>query len=378
MRFLLAPDKFRGSLSAAAACAAMEAGIRLVMPNAQVIALPMADGGEGTAELLTHTTQGSWHTTQVNNPLSKPIEAGFGLSADGKIAFIDSAAAAGLALLTLQERNPSLTTTYGLGQLIQQAVRLGASTVVLGLGGSGTTDGGVGLAAALGWQFLYKSGEPFIPTGGTLTEIDRIQPPTMPVSVSFRVACDVQNPLYGPTGAAYMFAPQKGATPEQVELLDQGLRHLDQLVATQLCLSNAYVPGAGAAGGLGYGLITFLAAKLEPGVDVVLDAVNFDQQLTNTDLVLTGEGKLDQQTAQGKLIAGICRRAGRANVPVVALCGTLDLAPDDIENIGLLAAFSVLNSPQLLEEAVLTAADDLQQTTFNVMRLLINHASLRL
>ncbi len=356
----------------------MEAGIRLVLPEARITSLPMADGGEGTAELLTQTTQGSWHTTQVNNPLFRPTAAGFGLSADGKTGFIDSASAAGLALLSKNERNPMLTTTYGLGQLIQHVAMLGAQTVVLGLGGSATTDGGVGLAAALGWQFLKASGDMFIPTGGTLTQIARIIPPTTSPLIRFRVACDVQNPLYGTTGAALVFAPQKGATPEHVDLLDAGLRHLDQVVQQQLGLTNAAIPGAGAAGGLGYGLITFLGAQLEPGVDVVLDAVNFDQHLANANVVLTGEGKLDGQTAQGKLIAGICRRANRAGVPVVALCGTLTLTPDEIKAIGLVAAFSILNRPQLLEEAVLMAANDLRQTTFNVVQLLHKYASLRL
>ena len=378
MHFLLAPDKFRGSLSASEACAAMEKGIRLLLPDAQITSLPMADGGEGTAELLTQTTQGSWHTTRVNNPLFQPIDAGFGFSADGKTAFIDSAAAAGLALLNPQARNPLLTTTYGLGQLIQRVAMMGAQTVVLGLGGSATTDGGVGLAAALGWQFLNASGDMFIPTGGTLIRITRIIPPTTNLLIRFRVACDVQNPLYGTTGAALVFAPQKGATPEQVDLLDAGLRHLDQVAQQQLDLTNAAIPGAGAAGGLGYGLITFLGAQLEPGVDVVLDAVQFDKHLANADVVLTGEGKLDSQTAQGKLIAGICRRANRAGVPVVALCGTLILAPEAIKSIGLVAAFSVLNKPQLLEEAILMAADDLRQTTFNVVQLLHKYASLRL
>ena len=378
MHFLLAPDKFRGSLSAPAACAAMQAGIRLAMPDAQITSLPMADGGEGTAELLTRTTQGSWHTAQVNNPLFRPIAACFGLSADGKTAFIDSASAAGLALLLPEERNPSLTTTQGIGQLIQQAATMGAQTVVLGLGGSATTDGGVGLAAALGWWFLNAAGEPFIPTGGTLTQITRIMAPKAPLPLHFRVACDVQNPLYGPTGAAVIFAPQKGANAGQVAQLDEGLRHLDRLVQQQLGLANANVPGAGAAGGLGYGLLTFLGAQSEAGVDIILDAVDFDKHLTNAHVVLTGEGKLDGQTAQGKLIAGICRRAGRVGVPVVAFCGTLTLGPDDIEAMGLMAAFSVVNCPQLLDEAVLTAAADLRQTTFNVVRLLTTHASLRL
>ncbi|MBO0929971.1 glycerate kinase family protein [Fibrella aquatilis] len=378
MPILLAPDKFRGSLSAAEACAAMEAGIRLVLPDAQVTALPMADGGEGTAELLTQVTKGIWHTAFVNNPLFKLIEAGFGLSTDGQTAFIDSAAAAGLALLAAPERDTTLATTYGLGQLIEQAIAGGAKTVVLGLGGSATTDGGTGLAAALGWQFLNAAGQTFTPTGGTLIEIAQIIPPASPLPVRLRVACDVQNPLYGPTGAAMLFAPQKGATPVQVSQLDKGLRHLDQLMQQQLGMTHAAIPGAGAAGGLGYGLITFLGATLEPGVDVVLDAVAFDEHLSGASLVLTGEGKLDGQTAQGKLIAGICRRAGKSGVPVVALCGTLTLAPEEIQDLGLLGAFSVLNRPQQLAEAVLTAADDLRATTFNVMRLLRTYASLRL
>ena len=377
MRIILAPDKFRGSLTARQVSDAMAEGIRLVHPDAAIVALPLADGGEGTAPVLTEATNGTWHTATVSDPLGRPVEAGFGLSGDGKTAFIEMAQASGLALLTRDERSIVRTGTLGTGELIRQAVDQGVGHVVLAIGGSATTDAGIGMASALGWQFLDKWGEPLRPIGMSLPRIERIVPPTQSRigSTTFSVACDVTNPLFGREGAAYVYGPQKGGTSREIRWTDTGLRQFARVVQEQFGRDIANVPGAGAAGGLGAGALFFLNATLRPGVDVVLDAVDFDRHLHNADLVLTGEGKLDRQTLQGKVLKGVADRVvrhfgARAHVPVVALCGTLDLDPADIDALGLTAAFSVLNRPQSLDEAVLTAYDDVRRATFSVCRLL--------
>lgn len=377
MRVVLAPDKFRGSLTARQVTDAMTEGIRLVYPDADIVALPLADGGEGTAQVLTESTSGTWHTATVSDPLGRPIEAGYGLSGDGQTAFIEMAAASGLALLTRDERSIVRTGTFGTGELIQQAINRGVAHIVLAIGGSATTDVGIGMASALGWQFLDKQGEPLKPIGMSLPRIVRVVPPTPSRigNVRFTVACDVTNPLHGRDGAAYVYGPQKGGTPLEVLWTDAGLRQFTRVVQEQFGVDVADVPGAGAAGGLGAGALFFLNATLRPGIDVVLDAVDFDRHVRGADLVLTGEGKLDRQTLQGKVLKGVADRVvrhfgGLANVPVVALCGTLDLDPADITALGLTGAFSVLNRPQSLDEAVLTAYDDVRRATFSVCRLL--------
>lgn len=372
MRILLAPDKFRSSLTARQVTDAMAEGVHLARPDAETVALPLADGGEGTAQVLTEATNGTWHTVMVSDPLGRSVEAGFGLSGDGATAFIEMAQASGLALLQPDERHTSQTSTHGTGELVLRAIETGVKQVVMGIGGSATTDAGIGMATALGWRFLDTGGREFHPIGTNLLRITRIIPPEISVAdtIQFSVACDVANPLYGPDGAACVYGPQKGATPDAVAQLDAGLRQFADVIQEQFGVDVAHVPGAGAAGGLGAGALFFLNATLRPGVDVVLDAVDFDRHVRHADLVLTGEGKLDHQTMQGKVLKGVADRSQRANVPVVALCGTLDLRPADIETLGLTAAFSVLNSPQLLDEAVLTAYDDVRRATFNVCRLL--------
>ena len=372
MRIVLAPDKFRGSLTARQVTDAMTEGIRLVYPDADIVALPLADGGEGTAEVLTEATNGTWHTATVGDPLGRPVEAGYGLSGDGSTAFIEMAAASGLALLKPDERSIVRTGTFGTGELIRHAIDKGVRHVVLAIGGSATTDGGIGMASALGWQFLDKQGEPLKPIGMSLPRIVRIVPPTQSLTdnVQFSVACDVTNPLYGREGAAYVYGPQKGATPLEKRWTDTGLRRFANVVQNQFGMDIADVPGAGAAGGLGAGALFFLNATLQPGVDVVLDAVGFDRHVRQADLVLTGEGKLDRQTLQGKVLKGVADRVRLSHIPVVALCGTLDLGSADITSLGLKAAFSVLNRPQLLEDAILTAYADVRLATFTVCRLL--------
>ncbi|GAA4401330.1 glycerate 3-kinase [Nibrella viscosa] len=375
MKILLAPDKFRGSLTARQVCDAMMEGIRLAAPDADIVALPLADGGEGTAEVLTDATHGCWHTVPVLDPLGRAIQAGFGTSADGKTAFIEMAQASGLRLLDPSEHNPLQTSTYGTGQLIQHAVALGVTHIVLGIGGSATNDAGMGLAAALGWQFLDQNGQELIPSGAALQQIKQINPPTrspLPDELTVSVACDVTNPLYGLNGAAAIYGPQKGASPAMVAELDKGLQQIATLIQQQFGTDLAEVPGAGAAGGLGAGALFFLKAELKEGVRLVMDEVRFDQHLAGTDLVLTGEGKTDRQTLQGKLLKGIADRANAVGIPVVALCGTLDLTPEEVIATGLTAAFSILSRPQPLTEALQNGYRDVQQATFHICRLFLH------
>ncbi|GAB3929153.1 glycerate kinase [Larkinella terrae] len=370
MKILLAPDKFKGSLTARQVCDSMTQGIRLAHSDADIVALPMADGGEGTAEVLTLATGGEWLTIPVLDPLERPVQASYGISSGHQTAFIEMSQASGLRLLQRSEYNPLKASTFGTGQLILDAVQRGVTHMVLGIGGSATNDAGIGMAAALGWQFLNEKGEPVHANGGNLSLISRIIPPASPLRLTIDVACDVTNPLFGPNGAAFIYGPQKGASPDDIETLDQGLRRLAGLIHEQFGVDLAEVPGAGAAGGLGAGALFFLNATLKEGVKVVMEQTHFVDHLRDADLVLTGEGKIDNQTLQGKLINGIALEAKKSGIPVVALCGTLDANPQDIRALGLTAAFSVLTHPQSLDEALANASEAVSHTTFNLLRLL--------
>ncbi|RAJ95592.1 glycerate kinase [Larkinella arboricola] len=375
MKILLAPDKFKGSLTARQVCDAMTEGIRLAYPQANVIAFPMADGGEGTAEVLTLATGGEWITVPVLDPLGRSIEASYGISSDRQTAFIEMSQASGLRLLQRHDYNPLKANTFGTGQLILDAFKQGVSHLVLGIGGSATNDGGTGMAAALGWQFLNDQGKPLIPCGGNLTQISRILPPVQPVHLTIDVACDVTNPLVGPNGAAAIYGPQKGASVEDIAILDEGLRHLADLIADQFGVALAEIPGAGAAGGMGAGALFFLNASLKEGVNVVIEQTRFADHLPGADLVLTGEGKIDNQTLQGKLISGIACQTRRSGIPAIALCGTLEANPAEITTLGLTAAFSVLTHPQSLDEALDTAYQAVRQTTFSLIRLFYSNSN---
>ena len=373
MKFLLAPDKFRGSLTASEVCLAMTEGIREIFPEADIVALPMADGGEGTAEILTFNAGGEMHTALVSDPLGRSITAAYGLSFDGKTAFIEMATASGLRLLDADERNPLKTTTLGTGQLIREALQKGANRLILGIGGSATTDGGIGMAAALGWQFLDAKGAVLTPNGESLEKINQILPPheaSIPdvSSMIIEVACDVTAPLFGPEGAAYVYAPQKGADAAMVAQLDEGLRHLAKIISRDFGVDIAQVPGTGAAGGLGFGALFFLKATLKEGVRIVMEQTHFETHLADTNLVLTGEGKIDEQTLQGKLIAGIAGAAQQRNIPVAALCGALLVAPTDLNQLGITYATSILPKPMSLEEAILFAKEGVRNST----RYLVN------
>lgn len=327
MRILVCPDAFKGCCSAARAAGAMAHGVRAAVPAAEVVLMPLADGGEGTVEALCAGT-GTVRSARVRDPLMRTVAARWGLTADN-IGVVEMAAASGLERLARMERNPLWTTSFGTGELIMAALDAGACRVVLGLGGSATTDGGVGMAQALGYRFLDEAERPFTPgiVGGDLARIRRIErdaaDPRLK-TVPFEAACDVGNPLCGPAGAAAVYGPQKGAGPAAVAVLERGLECLAAVMQRDLGFDVRAVSGAGAAGGLGAGALAFLAAQFRSGIDLVLDAVGFSDRLAGVDLVITGEGRIDRQSGMGKAVSGVLRRTGAAGVRTIAIAGSVE------------------------------------------------------
>jgi glycerate kinase len=356
VRIVIAPDGFKGCLSAREVCDALEAGLRQVLPEAKVIKVPIADGGDGTAAVLVEATGGRMVAERVSGPLGTPVVARFGLLGDARTAVIEMATASGLALIPPARRNPLLTSTYGTGQLVQAALDRGCREFIIGVGGSATNDAGAGVARALGVRFLDASGHE-LPraTGRSLVRIAHIDMSKLDVRVAasrFRVACDVRNPLYGPHGAAYVYGPQKGATPPMVEELDAGLRHFAALIEKQLGKAVADLPGAGAAGGLGAGLAAFCNATLEPGAQVVLEVVRLREKAAGADLLLTGEGRLDAQTAFGKGPYAVAQLGRELGVPVAAVAGQVAVPPEELAEWGLVAAWDSSEGLASLEEAM--------------------------
>jgi len=352
-----------------AVCQALDAGIKKAQPELQTQLFPMADGGEGTAMIMTYHAQGQWRVVEVEGPLNTPIQAGYGLSKDHQVAYIDMAEASGLQLVPPNLRNPLQTTSFGTGQLIQDAIHQGVDKILLGIGGSATNDGGMGMASALGYRFFDRHGNLLLGKGKELNAISQIEPPSQQFP-TIEVLCDVNNPLYGARGAAAVYGPQKGASKEIVDQLDQGLQHLAKLVNRTLHKDLADVPGAGAAGGMGYGAMVFLKGALKSGIEAVMDEAKFNEALASADIVITGEGKIDAQTLQGKLINGICQRAGRFGIPVIAVCGTLLASSDLIREIGLQAAFSIQRYPSSLAAALKEARPGLESIGFQLANTL--------
>lgn len=373
MKVLIACDSFKDALPALKVCQAIERGLLLSSPSASTVVFPMGDGGEGTADILSYHSGGQKYTVQVHDPLFRLIKATYGLSGDGKTAFIEMAAASGLQLLKPQERNPLKTTTLGTGELIWDAIERGAKQIIIGIGGSSTNDVGLGMATALGYSPLDEAGQPLTPIGGNLGKVTLIGDSALRFDkdqIKFEVICDVDNPLYGKKGAAYVYGPQKGASEKEVAQLDAGMRNMALVLEQMFQQDFAEVPGAGAAGGLGAGCMAFLGAQLRPGIDTVMDLTDFEKKLKNVDLVVTGEGRLDAQTLHGKLIYGITQRAKLYNVPVVALCGSLEVNPNQMAAIGLKAAFSISSGPQTLSDALKRTEKCLENTAFQMMQLL--------
>lgn len=373
MKILIAPDSFKDALSAPDVCHAIERGVRRALPGAGCVLFPLADGGEGTAEVLAWHLQGKMVKRTVSGPLGNPVEAHYLLSADGRTAFIEMAQASGLQLLAPADRNPLKTSTFGTGELVRDALGRGVKKILLGIGGSATNDAGMGMAAALGWHFYSKNGKRTPPSGEHLEAVETILPPaadgqqTLPAEIE--VICDVDNPLFGEQGAVHVYARQKGADDAAVVRLDAGLRHFSKKLEAHFGRDFSKIPGAGAAGGLGAGAVAFLGAELRPGIETVMELVGFESVVKNADLVITGEGKLDGQTMRGKLIHGICKKAGAYGVPVVALCGTLEATVSELEETGLLAAFSILREPQSLNDAIRSTSEALEFTAYNILKV---------
>ena len=372
MRILIAPDKFKGSLEALEVCHAVEEGIKLAFPDAKTISIPLADGGEGTARILTEYTQGRFPSVLVNDPLGRKIVAEYGISGDGKTAFIEMATASGLLLLSKDEYNPLLTSTFGTGELISDALDNGVDKIILGIGGSATTDGGIGMAEALGYKFYDAEGRRLMPNGESMSKIASIHTQNKDKrlqSLEVVVACDVKNPLYGQSGAAYVYGPQKGADKIDVEKLDRGLRNLSKIASHTFGTAVAHLPGAGAAGGLGAGALWFLNATLEEGVGIVMEQTGIEEEIKTVDLIITGEGKVDEQTLQGKVIKGLADLCGKYNAPLAVLCGMLSITPKELSEAGITYCVSVLNQPTTLERAQSDAFDNVRDATFNLVRL---------
>ncbi len=374
MKIILAPDSYKGSLSSTEVSQAMAVGIREMLPEAELIQVPMADGGEGTVEAVVATTGGKLVEIPVHDPLGREIRASFGLTGDGKTAIIEMAAASGLPLLTKAEQNPLLTSTYGTGELIKAALEYQVERIILGIGGSATNDGGKGMAEALGARFLDDSGRELAPGGGSLVMLAKIDltglDPRL-AEVKFQVACDVTNPLTGPNGAAVIYAPQKGATLEMVLQLDRGLANLAAVVKTELGIEINDLPGAGAAGGLGGGLVAFLGAELSSGIELVMQVTKFAEYLDEADLVFTGEGRIDSQSAFGKTISGIGRVALANNVPVIAIAGSLGDGYEAVYQAGITGVSSIISKPMSLSEALDSAAELIAAATSRSLRLFL-------
>ncbi len=371
MNILIAPDAFKDALPALKVCMAIERGLRLANKSIQTCLFPLADGGEGTAEILIYHSKGKRISTKVSDPLFRITSASYGLSGDGKTAFIEMAQASGLQLLHKAERNPMKTTTYGTGELIKDARSKGVTNILLGIGGSASNDCGMGMAIALGYQFLDKNGKQLKGIGENLERVKQILPPSPTVDLpKIKVICDVENPLFGEKGAAQVYAPQKGADKRMASRLDRGLQHFSTVLEKHFGKDFAFVEGAGAAGGMGAGCMAFLNTKLRPGIDLVIEQTNFEAQVKWADLIITGEGKIDNQTLNGKLISGITRLGNKHRVPVIALCGTLSTTPFNISKLGLSAAFSILNQPMSLKMALAQTSQCLEQTAFSIGQFL--------
>ena len=368
-RCVVISDSFKGTLSSSQICALARQAARRVSPELSLLALPVADGGEGTVDCFLEACGGRWCRTEVFGPFGERVQAAYGLLPDGT-AVVECAAAAGLPLAE-GRLDVMRATTYGVGQLIRDALSKGAKRLVLGLGGSCTNDGGCGCAAVLGVRFTDRTGAEFIPAGGTLEKIDRVDVSRLLPrlrEIPLTVMCDIDNPLYGPDGAACVFAPQKGADARQVQALDRGLRHLAQTIERCLGVDVSCLPGAGAAGGFGAGCVALLGGKLQSGIETVLDTVDFDGRIRGCDLVITGEGRLDSQSLGGKVVSGVARRCHRAGVPVVAVVGAVDLTAAELHEAGLAGAVSINPAGMSFQQAREHAADFYENTLERLLR----------
>lgn len=357
MKILIAPDSFKGTLTANEVCDVIGKAFADTIKNAEITKLPAADGGEGLCACLREIIGGETVKTEVCGVFGEKMTAEY-LMLNDKTAVIEMAACAGLPLAG-DNKNPERATTCGVGELIIHAVNNGAERILLGLGGSATNDCGFGMAAALGWRFTDENGECFIPTGGNLHKVKNIIKPEKPLNIPVTAACDVENPLYGENGAAYVFAPQKGADTEMVKRLDNSLRHAAEIIKRDLDIDVAGIKGSGAAGGMGAGSVAFLDSQLKKGIDILLDAADFDKKAADADLIITGEGRLDFQSVNGKVISGIAKRAANHGRPVIAICGSRGEGAEKIKALGVSQLYFSCETEKSFDEIIRTCREDL-------------------
>ncbi|WP_340073464.1 glycerate kinase [Leptobacterium sp. I13] len=373
MKIIIAPDKFKDSMNSFEFCGIVEEGLLAGCPGIDIIKLPMADGGDGTMEVIDHYIGGEQLKVEVQNPLFKKIEASYLFSSVSKTAFIEMAAASGLKLLKPQERNCMYTSSMGTGELILDAIKRGAKEILLGIGGSATNDCGIGMASAFGYRFLDKKGNEVLPIGKHLSKIcmiDDSNVTSLMENVVFRVACDVTNPLYGKNGAAYSYGAQKGANMEEIKVLDKGLWDFSKTLDTHFNTTVQSIKGAGAAGGMGAGAATFLKGELISGIELILDLANFDKYVKNADWVITGEGLLDHQTLSGKTILGVLKRANTYQAPVAVFCGGVTINEKTQNELGITYVTSILRNVSNLNEALSVSKENLFFTAFNFSKLI--------
>lgn len=371
---VLAPDSFKESMTAKEACEAMERGIHKVNPNINCIHVPMADGGEGTMQSLVDATGGTVYITKVKGPLGNEVSASYGITGDGLTGVLEMASASGIQLVSPEARNPLITTTYGTGQLIKACLDRGVSKLLIGIGGSATNDGGAGMVQALGGRLLDEEGNELLFGGGELGRLASIDlsgfDPRLK-DVQVEVACDVTNPLCGPTGASNVFGPQKGATPEMIKQLDNNLHHYANVIKEQLGKDIRDMPGAGAAGGLGAGLVVFLDGVLKKGIELVIDYTGLENKVQQADMVWTGEGSIDFQTQYGKTPLGVAEVAKKFGKPVLAFAGRIGDQTEVLYDKGIDAIFGIMPGASSLEDALKQGQDNLERTAENVARLVL-------
>ncbi|MBJ2176510.1 glycerate kinase [Aureibaculum sp. A20] len=355
MKIVIAPDKFKGSLTGLEFCDAVASGIQHINPEYTIVKLPLADGGDGTIDVANYYLDGTFITTHVNNPLFKEVEAQYLYASTTKTAFIEMAEASGLKLLKPEELDCKNTSTYGTGQLILDALKKGATKIILGIGGSATNDCGTGMAAALGFRFLDANKKEVLAVGKNLSKIKSIDASQVNATlknVTFKIACDVTNPLYGIEGAAYVYGTQKGASTEDIKMLDQGLKDFSNVLNSHFNTDVQQIQGGGAAGGMGVGTQLFLNGALTSGIDLVKEIADFETQVKNADWIITGEGKLDDQTLSGKTINGVLTSALDQHIKVAAFCGAIELPEYSLKKMGIEYAASVIEVAKDLEDAM--------------------------
>jgi glycerate kinase len=371
LKIVTAPNAFKGSLTATEAAIAMEAGIKKILPDAEVVQVPVADGGDGLVDVAVEALDGEMLSLEVTGPRNSPVEANFCYVESMDLVTVEMALASGLALLPDDMQDPTLTTTFGTGELIKAGLDLGVSRINVGIGGSATNDGGIGMAQALGVRFLDKEGRELPGIGASLASIVKIDLSGLDPRIketTVEAVCDVENPLYGPKGAAFVYGPQKGATPDQVEELDKGLQNLAERIHKDFGIDVANMPGAGAAGGLGGGLHAFLGAKLCKGIDLIFDLVGLPEKLSGADLALTGEGQIDFQTVFGKAPGGVGAAAKAQGIPCFAIAGSIGKELGDLHESGINAVFSLCPGPMTLEESMKLSKENITRVTEQAIR----------